>query len=357
MKQINYSANTVINKYFHAMTGVSVYHGFSAFLQSGAGGSVSTLRENFNRGGLVLAKAALYSYEHLNSSDILKNIGAVCNCTNEEFLAEFEKYSSETLAADPRLLSHIPHACAYPTAAELIGFIIGSNRRRFYKNLINYIPTMEKSFDNYTEAMMVNLSVYYKHQLAGFHRFQVRFYDLRDQLIEKRNFDSFDEACDFGDERLVNGMNISRYIIRTNSLFSGEWLICRAVGNKPVSDHIINEPAEWLVTFYDSSDRMQQSYSDKKLILPEFISGMRRRLDSQYYVMSCRAGEEKLFKVQYFSAYWYIKDNILTEIIKSAAEYGQANREELYRGMLAEDAKESERMIGAGYIADEEIKL
>ena len=350
---IDYSVKTVVGKYLHVMIGATVYHGRPSYARKGAEYPIPTLRTYYKRGATVLVRAAEYSYERLDSAFILENIGAVCGCTNKEFIRELEKYSAETLASDKFILSHTPHKGEYPTAAELIDFIIDMHRREFYKLLINRVPVMNGGFEKRIKDMTDNLYSCYATSLTEFHRFQLRLYSFSDVLVEKKNFTEFEPAKAYGEKRIGDiSNNISRYVIRTNSLFSAEWLICGADGNRDADIKFVRSPSEWKMTFYDSADVIMKSFIYRERIPTELLKTLNRSFNAQYYVISCRGSDEEAFTVQYFSVDNSVRKAVLSDEIVRAAENTQAHRSEIYRDMFAEDREESLRMIADGYSAD-----
>ena len=244
----------------------------------------------------------------------------------------------------------VPHDGDFPSVREFMDYLIENYRGEIARSIIDGYRSTVHGTEMVLKSLRYSVDSYCKNDWQQYHRYQVRFYDYCDCLVGKYTFSDEKEAAEYAEKALGNMSDrYSRYIIRTNSLFSGEWYICGSGGNASVAHVYKAKPDKWRVSYYDYEDRIIKTVESESPDDESVRTEEKNRLNAMYYVLSCRESGTSDFKVQYFAVNSSCRIVGIADIIhKKIIEYNSKNRDRLYRKMLVNDVEETQRMIARG---------
>lgn len=333
---------SIVNKYFDAMLRTTVCD-YTKYARS-RGCNPITVKSWITQGLRRIAEAA-GAIEGLSVENVLCGFEGMVE--GGGFRDELDRYIG---SHEPVYWGFLPHAGELPSAEELIGFLLENYRGEIARSIIDGYWNTVKGTDVVLRSLQSSVDACYKTEWHKYQRYQVRFYDYSDRLVGKYTYPDERSAVEYAEKKLGNTPDrYSRYIIRTNSLFSGEWYICRSGGNASVTHIYRKTPEKWRVAYYDYEDCMIKKTDSKTPAKEAERTAERNRLNAMYYVLSCREPGAPDFKVQYFAVSGSCRIDGIAEVIqKKVIEYNSRHSDRLYRKMLEKDAEETQRMLAQG---------
>ena len=334
--------SSIINKYFDAMLRTTVCD-CTEYARIRNCNPVTV--KSWKAQGLRRIAEAAGSIEGLNTENVLHSFENTV--WNGGFREEIDGYIRSQEAVYWRF---VPHNGDFPSAEELISYLIDNYREEIARSIIDGYRSTMHGTEIVLRSLHNSVDSYYKNDWRKYQRYQVRFYDYSNRLVGKYTFSDENEATEYAEEKLDGAADIySRYIIRTNSLFNGEWYICGAGGNASVAHIYSRTPDKWRVSYYDYEDRIIKTDESDFPEDESERSAKRNRLNAMYYVLSCREPGASDFTVQYFAVSGSCRIDGIADIIqKKIIEYNNKHRDRIYRRMLRKDAEETQLMLEDG---------
>ena len=294
---IDYSAKTVVHKYFRALI-LSGLYGFEEYFRRGEYASVEELQGDYRRGKVLIFTAAETS-ENFNAAGILGRIPDLCGFTKREFIDEMEAYIGGTLAGEPEILEKMSFCDEIPSACELMTFIVSLHWDSYYcdnkpvtaRDMLTLDrPDMERyTFDSYITFRY------------GFVGYQLRLYDNCNRLAEKIFFSDMKSALSEGNIQLVRYPGTYRRytVLQSHRYVDSAYIV--AHGDNPCITYPFHDrPVQWRAEFYRGYDGVCEVLTKRRRLSEKTIQKIANKYDAYYYVLSCRRRRKKDFDTRYF---------------------------------------------------------
>ena len=293
----DYSAKTVVHKYFRALILSGVY-GFEEYFRRGEYSTVEELQEDYRRGKVLIFTAAETS-ANFNAAGILSRIPDLCGCTKKEFIDEVENYIGDTLAGEPEILEKMSFCDEIPGACELMTFIVALHWDSYYTDkepitakdiMQDNSPDMERYlFDSYMTCRY------------GYVGYQLRLYDNCGRLTEKIFFSDMKSAVSEGNMQIGRYPGTyRRYTVMQSRWFMDTWYITAHGDNPCIMYPFPDLPVQWCTEFYRGHDTVCEVLTRRRKLREKTLQKIADKYDTYYYVLSCRRKGEKAFDTRYF---------------------------------------------------------
>ena len=293
----DYSAKTVVHKYFRALI-LSGLYGFEEYFRRGEYSTIEELQEDYRRGKVLIFTAAETSAD-FNAAGILSRIPTLCGCTKREFIDEMENYIGGTLAGEPEILEKMSFCDEIPSACELMTFIVSLHWDSYYcdnkpvtaKDMLTLgRPDMERyTFDSY---------ITFRYNFVGY---QLRLYDNCDRLAEKIFFSDMKSAVSEGNVQLGRYPDTyRRYTVLQSHRYVDSAYIVAHGDNPCITYPFRDRPVQWRAEFYRGYDAVCEVLTKRLKLREKTIQKLVDKYDAYYYVLSCRRRGEKAFDTRYF---------------------------------------------------------